>query len=103
MASFLEAGGGQGAAQAPLHLLVGAEATRFKGIGQVGGKAVVAHQPGYLLDQINFTTQVLAAGRGHDHIPAFTASPFDQLAAQGRQGVDDLTVFEIVQLTGFAV
>ena len=50
VAGFLQAGGGQGPAQAPLHMLVGTEAPRFERIGQVAGKPVVAHQAGHLLN-----------------------------------------------------
>ena len=103
VAGFLQAGGGQGPAQAPLHLLVGTEAPRFERIGQVAGKPVVAHQAGHLLNQVHLAHQILAAGGRHQHVPTLATALLAEVAAQGGQGLNDLVVFQVLQLSRFAV
>ena len=103
MAGFLQAGGGQGPAQAPLDLLVGTEAPRFERIGQVAGETVVAHQAGHLLNQIHLAHQILAAGGRHQHVPTLAPSQLAELTAQGSEGLDDVVIVEVFQFSWLAI
>ena len=96
-AGFLQAGGAEGTAQAAFRLLAGLQAAGHQGVGEVGGEAVVAHQPRHFLNQIHLTLQVHRPRGWHLHPPALVVLGVEG-AAERLQGGLDAAVAEIFGL-----